>query len=151
MLCLIWERINSKNPQKRRWGENPPVIYVLVELWELSNKDFQFSSTTESQKWWSLLWIHAAFLVSLYSKFLHSTMAAANNQRSITRPPFWAVNAAGITLQGEGRPWDHTVAALSKEFIQLCFNAVAHLNDDEPYSRLKDDLLQQHTLTKYSS
>jgi hypothetical protein len=41
-----------------------------------------------------------------------------------------------------------SVAALSKEVIQLCFNAVAHLNDDEPYSRLKIDLLQQHTLTK---
>jgi hypothetical protein len=37
---------------------------------------------------------NAAFLVSLYSKFLHSTMAAANNQRSITLPPFWADNTA---------------------------------------------------------
>jgi hypothetical protein len=33
--------------------------------------------------------------------------------------------------------------------IQLCFNAVAHPDNDEPHSRLKDDLLQQHTLTKY--
>jgi hypothetical protein len=31
----------------------------------------------------------------------------------------------------------------------MCFNAVTHPDDDEPYSRLKDDLLQQHTLTKY--
>jgi hypothetical protein len=44
--------------------------------------------------------------------------------------------------------FDHTVAALRKEVIQLCFNAVAHPDDDEPYSYLKDDLLQ-HTLTKY--
>jgi hypothetical protein len=45
--------------------------------------------------------------------------------------------------------FDHTVAALSKEVIQLCFNTDAHPDDDESYSRLKDDLLQQHTLTTY--
>jgi hypothetical protein len=50
--------------------------------------------------------------------------------------------------RGVGR-FDHTVAALSKEIIQLCFHAVAHPDDDEPYSVLKEDLLQQHTLTKY--
>ncbi len=38
--------------------------------------------------------------------------------------------------------FDHTVAALSKEVIQLCFNAIAHPDDNEPYSRLKDALLQ---------
>ncbi len=33
--------------------------------------------------------------------------------------------------------------------IQLCFAAVAHPDEDEPYTRLKEDLLQQHSLTKY--
>jgi hypothetical protein len=44
--------------------------------------------------------------------------------------------------------WDrfnNTVAALSKEVIQLCFNAVAHPDDGQPYSLLKDDLLLQHS------
>jgi hypothetical protein len=45
--------------------------------------------------------------------------------------------------------FDHTGATLSKEIIQLCFHAVAHPDDDEPYSVLKEDLLQQHILTKY--
>ena len=86
-------------------------------------------------------------------------MAAANNQRTITLPPFWTDNAAGWFAHVESRfrakgvmdEWDrfdHTVAALSKEIIQLCFHAVAHPDDDEPYSVLKEDLLQQHTLTK---
>ncbi len=50
-----------------------------------------------------------------------------------------------VTLQGEGREgdgFDHTVAALSKEVIQLCFNAIAHPDDNKPYSKLKDALLQ---------
>jgi hypothetical protein len=29
------------------------------------------------------------------------------------------------------------------------FHAVTHPDDDEPYTVLKEDLLQQHTLTKY--
>jgi hypothetical protein len=33
--------------------------------------------------------------------------------------------------------------------IQLCFPDVAHPDEDEPYTRLKEDLLQQHYLTKY--
>ncbi len=45
--------------------------------------------------------------------------------------------------------FDFAVAALSKEVIQLCFSAVAHPDEDEPYTRLKEDLLQQHSLTKY--
>ncbi len=45
--------------------------------------------------------------------------------------------------------FDFAVAALSKEVIQLCFAAVAHPDEDEPYTRLKEDLLQQHSLTKY--
>jgi hypothetical protein len=32
--------------------------------------------------------------------------------------------------------FDHTVVALSKEVIQLGFNAVAHLDNNEPFSRL---------------
>jgi hypothetical protein len=84
---------------------------------------------------------------------------AANNQRTITLPPFWMDNAAGWFAHVESRfrakgvmeEWDrfdHTVAALSKEIVQLCFHAVAH-PDDELYTVLKEDLLQQHTLTKY--
>jgi hypothetical protein len=85
---------------------------------------------------------------------------AANNQRTIMLPPFFTDNAAGWFAHVESRfrakgvmdEWDrfdHTVAALSKEIIQLCFHAVVHPNDDEPYTVLKEDLLQQHTLTKY--
>jgi hypothetical protein len=73
---------------------------------------------------------------------------------------FWTDNAAGWFAHVESRlrakgvmdEWDrfdHTVAALSKEIIQLCFHAVAHPDDDELYTVLKEDLLQQHTLTKY--
>jgi hypothetical protein len=79
---------------------------------------------------------------------------AANNQRTL--PPFWPDNAAGWFahvesrfrakgVMGEWDRFDHTVAALSKEIIQLCFHAV----EDEPYTVFKEDLLQQHTLTKY--
>jgi hypothetical protein len=85
---------------------------------------------------------------------------AANNQMKFTLPPFWTDNAAGWFAHVESRfrakgvmdEWDrfdHTVTALSKEIIQLCFHAVAHPDDDEPYSVLKEDLLQQHNLTKY--
>jgi hypothetical protein len=79
---------------------------------------------------------------------------AANNQRTITLKPFCTDNAAGWFAHMESRfrakgvmdEWDrfdHTVPALSKEIVQLCFHAVAH-PDDEPYSVLK-----QHTHTKY--
>ncbi len=82
------------------------------------------------------------------------------NRVSITLPPFWADNAAGWFAHVESRfrakqifeEWDRfdfAVAALSKEVIQLCFAAVAHPDEDEPYTRLKEDLLQQHSLTKY--
>jgi hypothetical protein len=85
---------------------------------------------------------------------------AANNQRMITLPPFWPDNAAGwftpvescCRVKGVMEEWDrfdHNVAALSKEIIQLCFHAVGHSDDDELYTALKEDLLQQHTLTKY--
>jgi hypothetical protein len=85
---------------------------------------------------------------------------SVNNQRTTTLPPFWTDNAAGWFAHVESRfrakgtveEWDrfdHTVAALSKEIVQLCFHAVAHPDDDEPHTVLKEDLLQQHTLTKY--
>ncbi len=85
---------------------------------------------------------------------------AANNQWTITLPPFWMDNAAGWFAHVESRfrakgmmeEWDrfdHNVATLSKEIVQLCFHAVAHPDDDDPYTVLKEDLLQQHTLTKY--
>jgi hypothetical protein len=48
---------------------------------------------------------------------------------------------------GQVRP--HRCRKESKKIIQLCFHAVAHTDDDEPYTVLKEDLLQQHTLTKY--
>ncbi len=44
---------------------------------------------------------------------------------------------------------DFPVTARSKEMIQLCFSAVAHPDEDEPYMQFKEDLLQQHSLTKY--
>ena len=83
-------------------------------------------------------------------------MAAANNQRTITLPPFWTDNAAGWFAHVESRfrakgvmdAWDrfdHTVAALSKEIIQLCFHAVAHPDDDEPYSGSCSNTLSQST------
>jgi hypothetical protein len=79
---------------------------------------------------------------------------AANNQRTITLLPFWTDNATGWFVRAKGmmEKWDrfdHTVAVLSKEIIQLCFHAVTHPDDDGPYTVLKEDLLQQHTLTKY--
>ncbi len=75
-------------------------------------------------------------------------------------PPFWPDKAAGcfallesgFRAKGVMEEWDrfdHTIAALSKETIQLCFHAVAHPDDDEPYTVLKEDQLQQHTLTMY--
>ncbi len=75
-------------------------------------------------------------------------------------PPFCTDNAAGWFAHVESHfrakgvmderdRFDHTVTVLSKEIIQLCFHAVAHPDDDEPYTVLKEDLLQQHTLTKY--
>jgi hypothetical protein len=82
------------------------------------------------------------------------------NRVSITLPPFWADNAAECFAHLESRfrakqifeEWDRfdfAVAALSKEVIQLCFAAVAHPDEDEPYTGLKEDLLQQHSPTKY--
>jgi len=82
------------------------------------------------------------------------------NRVSITLSPFWADNAAGwfayieLRFQAERicEEWDRLdvdVAALSKEVIQLCFAAMAHPDEDEQYTRLKEDLLQQQSLTKY--
>ncbi len=80
---------------------------------------------------------------------------AANNQRSITLPPLGRtklpyglpnVESRFRMKKGleEGDRFDHTVAvaALSMEVIQLCFNAIAHPDDNEPFSRQKDALLQ---------
>ncbi len=72
----------------------------------------------------------------------------------LARQRGWVVRhvESGFRAKGvmeERDRFDHTVAALSKEIIQLYFHAVAHPDDDEPYSVLKEDLLQQHTLTKY--
>jgi hypothetical protein len=74
------------------------------------------------------------------------------NRVSITLPPFWADKAAGWFAYMELRfqakrifeEWDRldfAVAALSKEVIQLCFAAVAHPDEDEQYTLLKNDLL----------
>jgi len=74
------------------------------------------------------------------------------NRVSITLSPFWADNAAGWFAYMELRfqakrifeEWDRldfAVAALSKEVIQLCFAAVAHPDEDEQYTLLKNDLL----------
>ena len=87
-------------------------------------------------------------------------MAGANNQRTVTLPSFLRDNVGGwfthvgscFRAKGVMEEWDrfdNTVAPLSKEVIQLRFNGVAQPDDDEPYSRLKDNLLQQHTLTKH--
>jgi hypothetical protein len=80
------------------------------------------------------------------------------NRVNVTLPPFWADNAAGRFAHVEARfrakqifeEWDRfdlAVAALGKEVIH--FAVVTHPDGDEPYTRLKEDLLQQHTLTKY--
>jgi hypothetical protein len=79
---------------------------------------------------------------------------AANNQRTITLPPFWTDNAAGwfahvesgFRAKGVMEEWDrfdHTVAALS------CVSTSRPPRRRQPYTILKEDLLQQHTLTKY--
>ncbi len=41
----------------------------------------------------------------------------------------------------EWERFDHTMVAFSKEVILLGFNAVTHLNGNEPFSRLKDNQL----------
>jgi hypothetical protein len=85
----------------------------------------------------------------LYSR---SSLYNGIGKQSVTLRPFWPANAAGCFAHVESRfrakgvmeEWDrfnHTVTALIKEVIQLRFDAVAHPDDDEPYSRLKDDLL----------
>ncbi len=85
----------------------------------------------------------------------------ANRVNRITLPPFWrdyaggwVIHACGIS--GPSRSWieewdrfDFAIAALSKEVIQLCFAPVAHPDKDEPYTRLKENLLQQHSRMKY--
>jgi hypothetical protein len=86
-------------------------------------------------------------------------MAAANNQRTITLPPFGRTTRPGglhtwSPASGQRASWrsgtgSTIVAALSKEIIQLRFNEVANPDDDKPYSHLKDTLVQHHTLTKY--
>jgi hypothetical protein len=53
------------------------------------------------------------------------------------------VRAHGVKIPGEAD------LALSKAVIQLCFDAVAHPDEDKPYTWLKEGLLQQHSLTKY--
>ncbi len=51
--------------------------------------------------------------------------------------------------KGVMEEWDRLDYCCSKEIIQLRFNEVANPDDDEPYSHLKDTLVQHHTLTKY--
>jgi hypothetical protein len=41
------------------------------------------------------------------------------------------------------------VAALGKEMTTLCMGIIAHPDEDEPSTHLKEDLLQQHTLLKF--
>ncbi len=71
-------------------------------------------------------------------------------------PPFWTDNPVGWFAHVESRfrakglmdEWDrfdHTVAALSKEIIQLCFHA-SPTQTTTSLTVLKEDLLQQHTL-----
>ncbi len=75
-------------------------------------------------------------------------------------PPFWTENAAGWFAHAESRfrtkrifdEWDRfdlTVAALSKESIQLVFQLVTSPSEDEPYTALKEGLLHNHQLTDY--
>ena len=82
------------------------------------------------------------------------------NVRNVTLPPFWIDNAVGWFAHAESRfrakgifdEWDRfdfVVAALSKEVMQLCFTAVRNPDAEEPYTRLKEALVRQHSLTKY--
>jgi hypothetical protein len=86
-------------------------------------------------------------------------MAAALS-RQITLPLFWGDNAAGWFAHVEARFWSqdileewdrfgYTVTALVKEIIQLCFAAITQPDEVAPYTRLKEDLLQQHTLERF--
>ncbi len=87
---------------------------------------------------------------------------AAEHQHSISLslPQFWSENAAGWFAHAEARfrgkrvydEWDRfdlTVAALSKEMVQLNVHTITNPDEDEPYTQLKTSLLQQHTLTSY--
>jgi hypothetical protein len=83
-----------------------------------------------------------------------------DGDRQILLPLFWAEKAAGWYAHVETRFWSqdileewdrfyYTVAALGKEIIHLCFAAGTQLDEEAPFTRFKEDLLQQHTLTKY--
>jgi len=80
--------------------------------------------------------------------------------RHVTLPPFWADNARGWFAHAEARfrakdimeEWDRfdlAVAALPKEVVTICMAAVTNPDEDVPYTALKEDLLQQHSLTTY--
>ena len=80
--------------------------------------------------------------------------------QTVTLLPFWKDNAAiwfayaelRFRAKGVYDKWDRfnfVVLSLSKEVIQLCFATVTNPDAEEPYSRLKENLLQQHSLTKY--
>jgi hypothetical protein len=61
-----------------------------------------------------------------------------------------STESCGIKAYYRWDRFDYTIAALSKEIIHLCFAATITQPDEEaPYTRLKEDLRQQHTLTKY--
>jgi hypothetical protein len=59
---------------------------------------------------------------------------------------------AWIQVKHIYKEWDRfafAITVLSKEVIQLCFATMVHPNNDEPYTKLKEDLLQQHTHTMF--
>jgi hypothetical protein len=75
------------------------------------------------------------------------------NGGTITLSPFRADNAAGlfahggVEVPGPSRSLRSGTTSTSpsppKEVIYLCLAAVAHPDEDEPYTRLKEDHLQQ--------
>jgi hypothetical protein len=91
---------------------------------------------------------------------VHLLHVMADRAANITFLPFWTENLTSLFTPVEAwfqvkniyKEWDRfdfAITILSKEVIQLCFATMVHPNTDEPYTKLKEDLLQQHTHTMF--
>jgi hypothetical protein len=130
------------------WPTTAASPQITMEIY-ISNWTHKFQNKTgldakanselyKSTRVCSVLWYH---IFTLQRR--RTTRARLRYRRSgrTMQPggsPMWSPRAKGVMEEWDR--FDHTVAALSKRVIQLCFNVVAHPDDDEPYSVLKEDL-----------
>ena len=79
---------------------------------------------------------------------------------SVTLPPFWPDNVMAWFALAESRfrmkriydewdRYDYVISSLSKDSLRLVMDVISNTPDDEPYTAIKNRLMQSHQLTDY--